>query len=242
MDISIKEALTDYGFTEREIKVYLASLGLGTTSANDISQKSGLNRSTTYDILNGFIERGIASKAIKKKVTFFEVVDPIQLITLLEEKKVKIKSILDQLESIKGSVVVKPKIRVYEGKDGLKTMLNEILTTRKNIDVISNSKFLRMFYFYVPQYILQKKMLGLHSRVIHEESKETRELKKRDKEELRTTRSIKNFNLNSATFICGDKVASLKLAEDEPIGVLVEDKVIADDYRTYFEIFWNMSK
>ena len=242
MVLSIEGALKDYGFTEREIKIYLASLSLGTASAQDISEKAKLNRSTTYDILRGLVERGVASKIIKKKITLFEVADPNNLLIFLDEKKSKLSSVIDQLNSIKAGVVAKPEVTVYEGKDGLKTMLTGILATKKNIDVISNSKFLKMFYFFVPQYILQKKKLGLRSRVIHEESKETRDLKKRDREEFRTTKSIKNFNLTSATFICGDKVATLKLSEEEPIGLLVQDKSIADDYRTIFEMLWGLSK
>ncbi|HLD57008.1 MAG TPA: helix-turn-helix domain-containing protein [archaeon] len=234
MVLSVRDALRDYGLSDREIKVYLACLGLGTASAQDISQKSKLNRSTTYDVLRGLVEIGIASKTIKKSITLFEVADPNHLLSLLDEKKSKLSSVIDQLNSIKTNVVAKPEITVYEGKDGLKTLLNAILATRKNIDVVSNSKFLKMFYFFVPQYILQKKRLGLQSRVIHEDSKETMELKKKDKEDFRTTRSIKNFNLNSATFICGDKVAILKLSEEEPIGLLVQDKLVADDYRTMF--------
>ncbi len=39
-NITIKEALTSFGLSEKETKIYLGTLELGTASANEISKKS----------------------------------------------------------------------------------------------------------------------------------------------------------------------------------------------------------
>ena len=90
MVLTKEQALSEFGLSEKEQKVYLSILELGSATANQIAQKSDLNRSTTYDVLKALIERGICSTVIKKKSTFFETVSPRHLIAMLEEKKQKI--------------------------------------------------------------------------------------------------------------------------------------------------------
>ena len=53
----------------------------------------------------------------------------------------------------------------------------------------------------------------------------------------------KNFNFPIAINIYGDKVAILLSSGDlEPITILIEDKGLSEDFKTYFEILWNISK
>ena len=47
----LEQTLKDYGLKEKQIKVYLACLQLGTGSVVKIAQKAGMPRSTVYEIL-----------------------------------------------------------------------------------------------------------------------------------------------------------------------------------------------
>ncbi len=240
--ITIREALQAFGLSDKEIKIYLASLELGTATANEISNKADLNRSTTYDLLKSFLEKGIASKVIKNKTTNFEVAAPEKLIAQLEERKVKLKSVLDELKLLEQQVVKKPTIEAYEGHAGIKTILEDILLTKKRTDVISTSKIFDAFIHFFPQYIRRRKELGIFSRVIQEESSETLQLKKNDKKDNRKTKVLKNFNINSATFIYGEKVAVIKLIKNDLIAVLITDEIVAEDQRSIFEKLWQIAK
>ena len=86
----VNTALEDFGLSNKEIKVYLAALEMGTATANELSKKSGLNRSTVYDLLKALVEKGISSTVIKNNASYFEVVEPERLVSILEEKKKKI--------------------------------------------------------------------------------------------------------------------------------------------------------
>ncbi|MBW2996837.1 hypothetical protein KY349_00685 [Candidatus Woesearchaeota archaeon] len=238
----IREALTAFGFSQKEVTVYLACLELGTATANDIANKADINRSTTYDILKAFLEKGIASKVVRKKTTHFEVGRPKKLIASLEEKKVKLQAVLTDLDAIYCATTEKPMVTVFEGKEGMKTILEDILATKKQTDVISTSKIFETFTFYFPRYIRQRKEAGIKARVIQEASSKTEKLKKSDATELRETRALPDFNMNSAIFIYGEKVAILKLVEKEPLGVLVSDRSIADDQRMIFESLWSAAR
>ena len=50
------EILRKIGLSEGEIKVYNALLDLGTSSLNQIHEKTGIERRNIYDILNKLIE------------------------------------------------------------------------------------------------------------------------------------------------------------------------------------------
>ncbi len=46
-----EEALRSLGLTDKEIKVYLASLQLGVSLVQKIASTAGLNRTSAYDLL-----------------------------------------------------------------------------------------------------------------------------------------------------------------------------------------------
>ncbi|MFA6073582.1 MAG: helix-turn-helix domain-containing protein [Candidatus Woesearchaeota archaeon] len=242
MVISIKEALDSFGLSSREQSVYLANLELGTTTANKIAEKSKLNRSTTYDILRDFLKKGLASKIEKNGITNFDVASPAKLIDLLNEKKIKLESVLPQLKLIEQRITTKPIVKVFEGLEGMKTILADIIETKVKTDVISTSKVFNVMKFYFPNYIKERAELKLYARVIQEDSKETNSLKLKDKSEFRETRSLKNFNSSSMVFIYENKVATIKLVENEVVSILIQDETLANDQRQVFEILWNNAK
>jgi HTH-type transcriptional regulator, sugar sensing transcriptional regulator len=235
------EALKSYGMSEKEIQIYLACLQLGTATANQISEKTYLNRSTTYDILKSLLEKGIVSKIIINSTNHYEVAEPTKLISDLDEKKKKLLSTLKNFEILKKEVIKKPIVQMYQGKEGFKTILNDILSTKKSVDVISTSKIFDIMKYYFPQYIKMRSELGIKARVIQEESKQTISLKKTEYKENRETRMIPNWTTNTMTFIYGDKVAIIKLIKDEIICILINDNTINSDQRKIFEILWNLA-
>ncbi len=120
--------------------------------------------------------------------------------------------------------------------------MEDILVTKQETKVISTSKIFQILTFYFPEYIKRRRKLKMKSRVLQEDSPETKELKSKDKEELRETRSLKGFNINSAIFIYGEKIALIKLVEKEPIGIILTDKTLAKDQSAIFEVLWKAAK
>jgi len=242
MKVNIQEALQAFGLSEKEIKIYLACLEIGTATANELAEKSYLNRSTTYDVLKSLLEKGIASKTIKEKTTHFEVALPEKLLSVLDEKKQKLTAVLKELKQLQEFTIRKPTIQVYQGKEGFKTILDDILATKQATDVISTSKIFEVMKNFFPYYIQRRTELQIPARVIQEYSQQTNTLKQTDKKDLRTTKSIQGFTINSMTFIYANKTATIKLVEKEIIGVLITDQNLADDQRKIFEILWKQAK
>jgi HTH-type transcriptional regulator, sugar sensing transcriptional regulator len=238
----MEEELREFGLTDKEIKVYLAALKLGSALVQEIAENAGTYRTYTYDVLKSLKEKGLVSHAVKSGKQYFEVAEPEKLLNVLKEKENKINGILPELKNLYKSVSEKPKIEIYEGKEGLKTMLDDIIRTKKEILVYgSTKKQLDLLKFYFPNFIKRRVEEKIKTKVITENSKEAREINKKNKEKFREVRFLsKEIEFSTATNIYGDKVAILSL-ENDIFGIIIENKNIADTQRTIFNMFWKMA-
>ncbi|MBI3888691.1 helix-turn-helix domain-containing protein [Candidatus Nomurabacteria bacterium] len=69
--MQIQVVLKNFGFSEKEISVYLALIELGSSSVRTIAGKAKVNRGTTYDILKSLINMGIVSYYKKESKQYF---------------------------------------------------------------------------------------------------------------------------------------------------------------------------
>ena len=239
-----EQILKEYGLSNNEIKVFLASLSLGSSKVNEISKKADLLRTTTYEVLKSLVEKGLVSYTIKSGVKYFEASDPNRLIRILEEKRERIKSILPELESLKGSVTEKPTIEFYEGKEGLKTILDDIIKTQpKEMLQLGSAKIFETLNFYFPHWIKKRIKSKIYARILQENVPTIQELKKRDKLELREIRFLpKSFKINTHAQIYSNKVAIITLNQEELVGVVIENKDIVETQRSLFELLWKIAK
>ncbi|MCX6739840.1 MAG: hypothetical protein NTZ49_01260 [Candidatus Parcubacteria bacterium] len=63
----LPQVLTNLGLNDKESKVYLACLELGTSSILEIAKKSGVNRGTIYYIIEELKQKQLISQTTKKK-------------------------------------------------------------------------------------------------------------------------------------------------------------------------------
>ncbi|MCK4650284.1 hypothetical protein KAT36_03560 [Candidatus Pacearchaeota archaeon] len=238
----MQEELKEFGLTDKEIKVYLACLKSGTALVQDIAKNAGTYRTYTYEILKSLKEKGLVSYVIKSGKQYFEVAEPEKLINILKEKENKIKKILPNLKELHKSSTEKPKVELYENKEGLKTILDDIINTKKEILVYgSTEKQLKILEFYFPNYITRRVKAKIHTRVITEKSPQTIEMLKSEKKEFRESRFILKFEFPTVTYIYGNKVAMISL-EKEIIGLIIESKAIANTQKQVFELLWKLAK
>ena len=112
------EALNHFWLSQKEAKVYLAGLELGTTTATNTSIKSNIATTRVSDLLEKLIELGLTSYAIKNNKKYFTMANPNELSKILEEKQEIINNIIPKLEEIQKTPGIKrPQVEVYEGKD-----------------------------------------------------------------------------------------------------------------------------
>lgn len=238
----MEQELKEFGLTDNEVKVYLACLKLGTALVQDIAKKANTYRTYTYEVLKSLIEKGLVSYVIKNGKQYFEVAEPEKLLRILKEKETKINKILPDLKNIYKTSIEKPKVELYEGKEGLKTILDDIIKTNKEILVYgSTEKQIQILQFYFPNYIKRRVEAKIHTRVITEKSTKTIEMLKTEKKDLRESKFIPKIAFPTVTYIYGNKVAIFSL-EKEIIGLIIENESISNTQRQIFELLWRIAK
>ncbi len=128
--------LMKLGLSEKEAKVYLAALELGSQTAQEVAKRAGVNRATTYVILQGLMRKGLASTFTKGKKTYFAAEPPEQLDHLLRKQEEEIfeqrrdlEKMIPELRALFAHADGKPKVRFFEGYDGIRTMFEEVTRT-----------------------------------------------------------------------------------------------------------------
>jgi sugar-specific transcriptional regulator TrmB len=241
----INEILEDLGLSRKEVEVYLALLGLGEDTASRVSEIANLNRVTTYTILKSLQEKGFCSIYEKNRVQYFKPIKPEQILGLLEEKKTKIKSILPSLKDRIRKIEEKPEISLYEGKKGLTTLLDIILKdAEKKKEILAYGNFtIGEKIIEYPSLYFRKTRLSKKIKIKAVVDRVNKEFVKEEK--WKTLSEVKIYKdlekLDSYVFITENKVAYL-IFKGQIIGVLINNKQIAEKEKFNFEQLWRKSE
>jgi len=125
--------LSNLGLSEKEAKVYLAALELGKSPVQKIAQKAGVNRATTYVIIEGMMKKGLMSSYTEDKKQFFFAEAPEKLKILFKDQELALKrkeeyleKMLPELKALNIEKEGRPTVRYFEGKEGLRAMAYEL--------------------------------------------------------------------------------------------------------------------
>ncbi len=243
----MREKLMKFGLSEKEAKVYLACLELGDSAASEIALKSNLPRTLVYDILERLIDLGLISYSIRESKKLFRASDPEELLRILHEKEEVITKALPELKHLqKMKGVKRPKVQVYEGKEGMKTVMNDILRSdvKEFLAYGSSKSSIPIIPAFMEEWHRRRSKQKVFMRVIYNNSKEARERVKEYKHTFSYSKyRFMPFKANSptATLIYGNKVV-LQSWTTEPFSVMIEDEEMADNQRRYFEELWKLAK
>jgi sugar-specific transcriptional regulator TrmB len=237
------QILSDLGFTNAEIKIYLTLLELGESAAGSIIEKSKLQSSVVHSTLNKLIEKGFISFIQKGQRKYYQASNPKNISEYIDEKKKQYEKLLPELLKKQERKKEKPKIRAFKGKKGIKELFYELLNTEskelfsQGAPIESTQIMGKTFWKNYGQKLKAKK---LKIKIIYNESfREKLEDMKGLNAESRFTK--KGFEPLTETFIVGDKVGIIIWTE-EPLGILIQNKTAAESYKVFWEQNWNLAK
>ncbi len=235
-----EDALNKLGLEGKEAKVYLACLELGSGTIQEISDKSGVKRTSIYNLLEGMKKKKIINELIQDQKIILIPEDPNRILEIAEEKLKEVKQHLPDLLSLYSLPSNKPKVSYYQGVDGLKRVYQNILAAKENI--CGYSDYDKMFeaidaewWWKFPGKRVERK---IRFDCIAKDSILAREIKKKDQEQLRETRLVKGVEFDTEINIFGNKVALISFRRPY-VGVIVEDRAIAATMRSSWKLLWN---
>ncbi|NOQ55403.1 MAG: hypothetical protein GQ477_01210 [Nanohaloarchaea archaeon] len=228
------EKLKKAGLSGNESKVYLELLRRGPISANDISKKLGMDRTLAYQVLNNLIEKGLVSHIIKESKKHFDVINPENLLIQVKEKEKFIESLIPELNKIEKIKENKQEINVYEGKQGLKVLLEDMIKSKELCVFGATGKSYDILKYFMPGIEKKAQKLGLTGRMITSDEFRRHKMTAFSNLDIRYLEAVKS---PATTTIYGDKVA-IHVLTDKPTVIIIKNKEISDSYRSYFEFLW----
>ena len=240
MDSSI---LTEAGLTKKEAEVYLALIELGSASASQIIQKTGLHRAVVYDLLQRLIEKGLVGHAIKGRKKFFEATNPERLLDILKEKENKIKTILPQLFEL-SQFKDHLEVKIYKGKEGIKTVFEDILRSKPNewLSLGSSGETYDLLPAFLDEFhkIRVKKGIAARGLLLGKGKKRGLTLSKINLTEIRYL--PQNFVTPTVINIYNDRTALYSVTSDNiPFIILIENAQLTKSFIEYFEWLWKIA-
>lgn len=233
--------LEKLGLDEKEAKIYLAALELEQATIQQISRKSGVKRTTAYDIIESLKKRGLMSTSAKESRTMYSAEDPRKIDQNLDEKKELFKKMLPELLSISNVLEKKPGIRYFEGIEGIKTIYKDTLAFpdqemcswwASDYTIIDPKWF---YDYYMPARLAKK----IWVRTIAPENELMKKIQGEDQSALRQVRLISPeeapFEVEVALY-GKSKIAMMSF--EEQFGLIIESRKIYNTLKSIFEIQW----
>src|SRR3989338_5969413 len=232
------DKLVALGLTKREAQDYLALLKLEEAKAGEIAEHTKEDRTNIYDSLKSLIKKGLVSRVIKGNKTYYRVASPEKLKDYLEEKEKILQEVLPSLNNIYKSYEPKPIIEVCEGKEGIKTVLNDILREGKDfVGFGATDRAGILLPEFTKRYLKEREKRSIKARQLYPEGGKILSSK------LSIFKAIpKEFSGPATTLIYGDKVAVFMWFIEPIVVVLIKNKEAAKAYRRQFEFMWRIVK
>lgn len=247
----MEQVLIKLGLTDKEAKVYTSLLELAEDTVQNISKKSGVNRATTYVILDKLMQYGLTSQVKKGKKTYFVAEDPHELENIMDAQQQEVEhrrrflgDTMNQLVAVYNRKKGKPTVRYFEGIDGLEALdryrEDEIAKSKHPILAFAPIDLMEDRFPKRRSESLQKRVkAGVWAHTIYTHKDGPIDDKK-NKQELRKAIFIpKNkLPLDMTIQILDWGVRFFNLEQSNPYAVLIEDEGVARNMRLLYELAW----
>ena len=240
-----EEVLRDLGFSEREIKVYLALLELGSTTVGPIAAKTRLQHSKVYQTLEKLIDRGLVTFVIKSKTKYFQAEEPKQILSIIKEKERSFKEILPELEQKQKQAQSPQTAKVYEGYKAIKSMFESIL------DELNNKSYYYVFAFkdeYMESPLASRFLRNIHQQLAEKKVDDRLIAHKSIKSEFLKNYSdiskikyqFTSLKIPFGLMIINDKIINWVWGK-RPTAIEIVSKQMANQYKEFFLEIWRLS-
>ena len=235
------DVLQQYGFSEREAKVYLACLELWIAPASSIARRVDENRVTVYSVLKALKKRGIVYETQKKGTVRYGVIEPWQILAQEQQKLSKLEEKMPEFAALMQIAGNKPQVRFFEWIEGAKKAFSEVIEEKMthpeqrfmvftwNWDV--NPEFHE--YLYTEFIHLRKKCPIKSMMLIARDDKKYADKNKKFKD-IRFTQAWLFGERNQVALYGEDKVGIYMYGEKDVFALVIQSKVFYSGLKWIF--------
>ncbi len=250
----IEQTLLHLGLNPTEIKVYLTLLQTGTSPASAVGKRTDMPPSTARYTCKQLVQMGIVTMGTKQNTLLFTAREPENLNILLEKEQNILKRKTDGLNKIVGDLKklynphsTLPKVRFCEGVEGLISILDDTLTSKKPIYSalkLTNDIHPDVFIYLEKKYIPTRTKLRNRGFSLLNDNPMTQKYRENDQIFNRTSLMIpeEDFPFDQLMQIYGNKVAFYYSKKEGSGGVIIEDENVRNTQFSLFKMAWEFAK
>ena len=250
LDFSLNFDLLNLNKTELSVYLDLAETGRGT--AQQVSSRSGVKRTTVYSSLTSLAQKGLVTSEKKKSTTFYFANKPDNIFNEIEKEKHQLNQkmkvateFVKHLSPIFDSRSLNvPKIQFVEGKEEV----NEFLFDHNQIWTESVAKYDNSWWGYQDNSFVENYQNWLNTSWQQKPKSQKIQLlsntspteeKLRGKVIGREIRTITNrFNFTSTIWICGDYLVMIACRDKPHYAFQIKDRTFCNNLRMLFQLLW----
>jgi sugar-specific transcriptional regulator TrmB len=250
-DMSEESLLQRVGLSRVEAKIYLSLLKSGPTSIRQLAVATNVNRGTVYESIKSLVTTGLVSVKVVGSRSKYSAEGPEKIQQLINDKQRQLRTVekdvtklMPELMAYSKATAEEPKVKFYEGDEGVANILRDVLATTGKLDkkeyYVYSSRSLRQYlYRRFPNFTTQRIHDGIFAKVIGVGTGgDPAELSERKIIEDDSFETSSSYNI-----IYGDKVALISVSSDlTPYGVVIEEPGVAAMQRLLFSRLWNSLK
>lgn len=244
MPTNIKNALKRYGLQDGEAELYQLLLKRIEATVFQLAQDAAIPRTSTYAALESLKRKGLATSFKKNNVLYYTPESPRRLLTLLQEQERLINDALPEMEALVSKSQLKPIVRTYSGREGIKLVLENIIETLQakqanELIAMSNPELLEYLPKFFPDWIERLVKTGAHRRLLL--SEQARKIKSyyQDNRNRETRFLPPDYPYQASFDVYGNKVALFSIRGSEAFAVIIESENVAQMYRALFSFAWD---
>lgn len=247
--MNVKQGLEKLGLDKNEIKVYLALLEIGLTSAGAIIKKTKLHRMIVYNSLDRLIDSHLASFVYVKNTKHFQASNPEFLLDIISEKENIAHSIIPQLKALQKSSDEQLEVKILYGHSGfisnLETLVKIAAKHDKTLRILGGAKA-DYFYEAVGDWYQNYKDLLEKYKVTKWQispDTDTEAFKEKFAREKNTKLRTLKVGLSSPTLTrITPELVSIEIYTKEIVIIQIYNPLIAQGYMDSFQLLWQQAK
>ncbi len=233
------------GFSDKETAIYLALLKLGHGTVSEITRAANVGRTYGYPILDALAAKGLITISGKRPKQEYFAESPRKLFTLMEKNVESQKQMLGEVKELLPELIVlhnaedRPKVRFYEGIEGLKEVYEDTLTAKEGVvrGFLAYEELVKALPNYFPDYFKRRAGKTIKGRAIATDTAEARTRVRHNREENREITLVpKEYYFYPEIDVYDNKV--MIASWREKLGITIESDEIADAMKKIFELAW----
>lgn len=242
---TLHKTLLQFGLNDSDVSIYLTLNRLGESDIPTLTRETELSRTAIYDSINVLTEKKLLEHRKVGRTAYYNTSHPQHLANLIHEKRQSdfelertMESSIKELTKNYNLVSHKPGVYFFQGKEGIMKMYEEFYQNDVPVQSIEEKgEMLKFLGDYAYEYVEKRMAHRMPNRCI---APDLNTMNTTDPKKLREVRLVPTdkFPFRMDIKIAGPKTVLVTFDKNNAMGVMIDNKEIAENFQILFDFLW----